>query len=251
MGDLKKFMDGTAAAAASSSSSSSSSTSGSTQLRPAAQQQHINCSGLTLNQVKSFLYQMLRGIAYCHVHSVLHRDLKPQNLLINKEGELKLADFGLARAFGIPVKKLTHEVVTLWYRAPDVLLGSQNYGTAIDMWAVGCIFAEMVTGKPLFPGKTDTIQLLKIFKFLGTPSEVEWPQMPELPKYQTTIRDSVEFSSVQYRSVNLEEFFAGTVMTHEGIDLLRRMLVYNPAHRISATEAMQHPFFADLMAMSA
>lgn len=120
---------------------------------------------LPMEKVKSFLYQQLRGVAYCHAHSVLHRDLKPQNLLINKEGELKLCDFGLARAFGIPVKKLTHEVVTLWYRAPDVLLGSQRYGTAVDIWSVGCIFAEMLTGKPLFPGKTELMQLKKIFQY--------------------------------------------------------------------------------------
>ena len=85
---------------------------------------------------------------------MLHRDLKPQNLLINKKGQLKLADFGLARAFGIPVRSYSHEVVTLWYRAPDVLLGSQNYTTAIDIWSVGCIFAEMVSAKPLFAGTT-------------------------------------------------------------------------------------------------
>jgi cyclin-dependent kinase len=106
-----------------------------------------------------------------HDQSVLHRDLKPQNLLINKEGELKLCDFGLARAFGIPVKRLTHEVVTLWYRSPDVLLGSQKYGTAVDMWSIGCIFAEMALGKPLFSGSTQEIQLENIFQLLGSPNK--------------------------------------------------------------------------------
>jgi cyclin-dependent kinase len=99
------------------------------------------------NIVKSFLYQLLTGVAYCHHHRVLHRDLKPPNLLINREGQLKLADFGLARAFGIPVRSYTHEVVTLWYRAPDVLLGSRKYSTPVDIWSVGCIFAEMANGR--------------------------------------------------------------------------------------------------------
>eukprot|EP00978_Attheya_sp_CCMP212_P014079 scaffold35698_cov63-Attheya_sp.AAC.22 len=104
-------------------------------------------SGLDLPILKSFLYQLLTGVAYCHHHRVLHRDLKPPNLLINREGQLKLADFGLARAFGIPVRSYTHEVVTLWYRAPDVLMGSRRYSTPVDVWSVGCIFAEMANGR--------------------------------------------------------------------------------------------------------
>ena len=103
--------------------------------------------GLEPGILKSFLYQLLRGVGYCHHHRVLHRDLKPQNLLINREGELKLADFGLARAFGIPVRSYTHEVVTLWYRAPDVLMGSRKYSTPVDIWSIGCIFAEMSSGR--------------------------------------------------------------------------------------------------------
>eukprot|EP00918_Siedleckia_nematoides_P030671 GHVU01066427.1.p1 GENE.GHVU01066427.1~~GHVU01066427.1.p1 ORF type:complete len:198 (+),score=16.82 GHVU01066427.1:153-746(+) len=97
--------------------------------------------GLDQPTARSFLFQLLRGVGYCHKHRVLHRDLKPQNLLINREGSLKLADFGLARAFGIPVRSYTHEVVTLWYRAPDVLMGSRSYSTPVDIWSVGCIFA--------------------------------------------------------------------------------------------------------------
>lgn len=104
-------------------------------------------SGLDIPILKSFLYQLLMGVAYCHHHRVLHRDLKPPNLLINREGQLKLADFGLARAFGIPVRSYTHEVVTLWYRAPDVLMGSRKYSTPVDIWSIGCIFAEMVNGR--------------------------------------------------------------------------------------------------------
>lgn len=94
---------------------------------------------------QSYMYQLLEGIAYCHVHRVLHRDLKPQNLLIDNRGHIKLADFGLARAFSIPVRTYTHEVVTLWYRAPEILLGAKSYSTAVDVWSLGCIFFEMVS----------------------------------------------------------------------------------------------------------
>ncbi|NXN72811.1 CDK5 kinase, partial [Himantopus himantopus] len=95
---------------------------------------------------QSFMYQLLKGLAFCHSRNVLHRDLKPQNLLINRNGELKLADFGLARAFGIPVRCYSAEVVTLWYRPPDVLFGAKLYSTSIDMWSAGCIFAGSATG---------------------------------------------------------------------------------------------------------
>lgn len=123
---------------------------------------------IDLDVVKSFMYQLLRGLAFCHSHNVLHRDLKPQNLLINKNGELKLADFGLARAFGIPVKCYSAEVVTLWYRPPDVLFGAKLYTTSIDMWSAGCIFAELAnSGRPLFPGSDVDDQLKRIFKLLG------------------------------------------------------------------------------------
>lgn len=97
---------------------------------------------------------MIKGVEYCHSRRILHRDLKPQNLLIDESRKLKLADFGLARAFGIPLRCYTHEVVTLWYRAPEILMGSRHYSTAVDMWSIGCIFAEMVLKKPLFPGNT-------------------------------------------------------------------------------------------------
>ncbi|CAE7739778.1 CRK2 [Symbiodinium sp. CCMP2592] len=154
--------------------------------------------GLDPATTKSFLYQLLRGIAYCHAHRVLHRDLKPQNLLINREGSLKLADFGLARAFGIPVRSYTHEVVTLWYRAPDVLMGSRKYSTPVDIWSVGCIFAEMVNGRPLFPGDTDANQLQKIFKILGTPSESTWPTITELPDWKP---DFQQFEPQAWKSI--------------------------------------------------
>lgn len=114
--------------------------------------------------IKQLMYHLFKGISYCHKHRVLHRDLKPQNLLINKKGELKLADFGLARAFGVPVRSYSHEVVTLWYRAPDVLLGSRHYTTAIDIWSIGCIMAELISSRPLFPGTSVKDQMHRITK---------------------------------------------------------------------------------------
>ena len=115
--------------------------------------------------VKSYLHQICQGIMYCHQRRTMHRDLKPQNLLIDKNGVIKLADFGLARAFGIPIRVYTHEVVTLWYRAPEVLLGAQRYSCAIDIWSIGCIFSEMATRRPLFHGDSEIDQLFKIFRY--------------------------------------------------------------------------------------
>lgn len=193
---------------------------------------------LPIATVKSFLYQLLRGIAFCHDRRVLHRDLKPQNLLINKDGDLKLADFGLARAFGIPVRSYTHEVVTLWYRAPDVLMGSRKYSTPVDIWSVGCIFGEMVTGRPLFPGSSEQDQLTRIFKLLGTPSDKTWPDIMHLPEYKP---DWQQFPP-QPLSVAVPN------LDPSGLELLSMMLQYNPHDRVTAKAAMSHPFFNDLPA---
>ncbi|KAG7531296.1 hypothetical protein FFLO_04474 [Filobasidium floriforme] len=189
--------------------------------------------GLSDLMVKKFTYQLIKGLYYCHAHRVLHRDLKPQNLLIDKEGNLKLADFGLARAFGIPLRTYTHEVVTLWYRAPEVLLGSRHYSTAIDMWSVGCIFAEMAMRQPLFPGDSEIDEIFRIFRVLGTPNDEIWPGVSTLPDYKP--------SFPKWNAVDLER--AVPTLDAQGIDLLARTLVYDPAHRISAKRALQHDYF--------
>lgn len=151
---------------------------------------------LDMKTTKALMRQLLYGVGFCHHHRVLHRDLKPQNLLINKKEELKLADFGLARSTDIPVREYSLDVVTLWYRAPDILLGSRQYTSAIDMWSVGCIFAEMISGYPIFPGQNEQDQLLRIFKILGTPSQPTWPSLVDLPSYKTDfpIYESTELS---------------------------------------------------------
>lgn len=207
--------------------------------------------GLEEGIMKSFLYQLLRGVAYCHHHRVLHRDLKPQNLLINREGELKLADFGLARAFGIPVRSYTHEVVTLWYRAPDVLLGSRKYSTPVDIWSIGCIFAEMCNGRPLFPGNSDTNQLERIFLKLGVPDEEHYPGIVELPDW-AKVKSKIYSSSSSSKRTKVSEsnirrlVKSDRMITPEGINLLGLMMKYDPGKRISARAAMEHPYFADL-----
>lgn len=172
---------------------------------------------------------------------MLHRDLKPPNLLINREGQLKLADFGLARAFGIPVRSYTHEVVTLWYRAPDVLLGSRKYSTPVDIWSVGCIFAEMANGRPLVAGTSEEDQLDRIFRLLGTPNVQDFPGIVELPEYSPD-----RFPPYPPPRGGL----ASLVPTLDplGVDLLNRMLQYDPARRITAQDALEHSFFADMKA---
>jgi len=167
---------------------------------------------------------------------VLHRDLKPQNLLINTKGQLKLADFGLARAFGIPVNTFSNEVVTLWYRAPDVLLGSRTYNTSIDIWSAGCIMAEMYTGRPLFPGTTNDDQLQKIFRLMGTPSERSWPGISQFPEY----KGNFHVYATQPLGVLLPQ------IDQLGLDLLGKMLALRPELRISAEAALRHQWFNDL-----
>jgi len=192
--------------------------------------------GLPEPLVKSYLKQLLEGIAYCHSHRVLHRDLKPQNLLIDSTGRIKLADFGLARAFGVPVRTYTHEVVTLWYRAPEILLGSKFYSTSVDTWSLGCIFAEMLTRRPLFPGDSEIDQLFRIFRTLGTPDESTWPGVSNLPDYKPVFPrwDPQSLSAV-----------LPPTLSQEGRDIFCRLLVYNPSKRISAKQGLGHPYLQD------
>lgn len=184
-------------------------------------------------QARSFCYQMQRGIAYCHERYILHRDLKPQNILICENGDLKLADFGLARTFSVPIASYSKDVVTLWYRPPDVLMGSTKYGTSIDIWSAGCIFAEMVSGRPLFPSQNAKEQIIRIFKILGTPTLAIWPGMKDLPEYTPDLP--------MFPPRNLADYVPA--LDQQGLDLLIRMIRYNPDERISAANSLRHPYF--------
>ncbi|KAJ6012587.1 hypothetical protein N7522_002942 [Penicillium canescens] len=188
--------------------------------------------GLGDAMVKKFMAQLVEGIRYCHSRRILHRDLKPQTLLIDRDGNLKLADFGLARAFGVPLRTYTHEVVTLWYRCPEILLGGRQYSTGVDMWSVGAIFAEMYTRKPLFRGDSEIDEIFKIFRVLGTPDEELWPGVTSFPDYKGT------FPKWKRPDASIDPG-----MEPAGLELLEDLLQYDPAHRLSAKQACMHPYF--------
>ncbi|XP_078094735.1 cyclin-dependent kinase 11B isoform X11 [Mustelus asterias] len=188
-------------------------------------------------EVKTLMIQLLKGVRHLHDNWILHRDLKTSNLLLSHSGILKIGDFGLAREYGSPLKPYTPVVVTLWYRTPELLLGAKEYSTAIDLWSVGCIFAEFLTQKPLFPGKSEIDQINKIFKELGTPSEKIWPGYNELPAVK-------KMTFTEYPFNNLRKRF-GALLSDQGFDLMNKFLTYCPAKRITAEEALKHEYFRE------
>ncbi|KQK00216.1 cyclin-dependent kinase G-1 [Brachypodium distachyon] len=196
------------------------------------------------SEVKCLMLQLLEGVKYLHDNWVIHRDLKTSNILLNNRGELKICDFGLSRQYGSPLKPYTQLVVTLWYRAPELLLGAKEYSTAIDMWSLGCIMAELLTKKPLFNGKRDIDQLSKIIQMLGTPNESIWPGYSKLPGARA------KFPKQPYNKLREKfpavSFTGGLTLSEAGFDLLNRMLTYDPETRISADAALNHEWFREV-----
>lgn len=204
-----------------------------------ARKQHFRQS-----EVKCLMLQLLEGVKYLHDNWVLHRDLKTSNLLLNNKGQLKICDFGMSRRYSSPLKPYTSLVVTLWYRAPELLLGAQEYSTAVDMWSVGCIMAELLTNKPLFDGKSEVEQLDKIFRTLGTPNDKIWPEYSQLPGFK------FNFVQQPYNQLHKKfpraSFTGSPALSESGLDLLSRLLTYNPEMRITAEEALDHPWFREV-----
>lgn len=191
---------------------------------------------LSQMQIKKLMKQLLEGIVHCHNRRIIHRDLKPQNLLIDPvSGDLKIADFGLARAFSVPIRTLTHEIETLWYRAPEILLGQKEYSLGVDTWAMGCIFAELHERRPLFIGDSEIDQIFKIFQFHGTPTEKEWPGVSQIPDFKP--------SFPKFKGTNPYDVVKH--MTPDAVDLMMRLIALDPAKRITAVEALKHRYFTD------
>lgn len=191
------------------------------------------------SEIKTLLLQLTSAVDYLHRNWILHRDLKTSNLLMNNRGQMKVADFGMARYYGDPPPKLTQLVVTLWYRAPELLLGAEKYGAEIDLWSVGCIFGELLTKNPLLQGKNEVDQLSKIFELCGIPTEATWPGFKRLPNAR-----SLRLPSTSQTAGNvLRAKFP--LLTSVGTALLTSLLSLNPAQRPTASEVLAHPYFGE------
>ncbi|GBP31584.1 hypothetical protein EVAR_78163_1 [Eumeta japonica] len=178
---------------------------------------------LTPANVKAYIIMTLKGLEYLHQNWILHRDLKPNNLLINREGVLKIGDFGLAKAFGSPSRINTHQVVTRWYRSPELLFGARHYGTGVDMWAIGCILAELLLRVPFLPGESDLDQLSRIFQGMkGLPDYVQFKQFP---------------------AQQLRHIFSAA--SDDLIQLMEKLLALYPPARCNCTEALQMSYFSN------
>ncbi|TFK69407.1 CMGC/CDK/CDK8 protein kinase [Pluteus cervinus] len=200
--------------------------------------------------LKSLIYQLFNGLLYLHSCHILHRDLKPANILITASGVVKIGDLGLARLVYQPLQALIagdRVVVTIWYRAPELLMGAKHYNKAIDCWAVGCVMAELASLRPIFKGEEAKLdskknlpfqrdQLLKIFEVLGTPDEKDWPGVTDMPEYASMKR-------LDPFANRLSEWCRTRIQTPSGVDLLRQLFAYDPDSRLTAKEALEHKWF--------
>ncbi|CAH1640575.1 unnamed protein product [Spodoptera littoralis] len=192
----------------------------------------------SVEHVKCLMTQLLSAVQHLHNHHVIHRDLKSNNILLSNEGVLKLADFGMAREYEFPPREYTPDVVTRWYRAPELLLLSKEYSAPVDMWSVGCIFAELITLRPLFPGRCELDQITKIFMDMGTPSDTIWPGYSALPMVRNIVFDD-------YPPGGLRKKISRNLLSEEGLSLLQGFLTYDPAKRTTAAAALEHPYFKE------
>ncbi|KAL2815292.1 kinase-like domain-containing protein [Aspergillus granulosus] len=197
------------------------------------------------SEIKTLLLQFISGLDFLHSQWIMHRDLKTSNLLMNNRGELKIADFGMARYYGDPPPKLTQLVVTLWYRSPELLLGAETYGPEIDMWSLGCIFGELLTKEPLLQGKNEVDQVSKIFALTGPPTQQTWPGFRSLPNAKS-LRLSPTYPSAQTSTMPpLLPRAKFPFLTTAGLQLLSSLLALNPASRPTASECLKHPYFRE------
>jgi len=188
-------------------------------------------------QVKCLMLQVLKGLEFMHSKYIAHRDLKVSNLLLTDEGVLKIADFGLARSFGTPRKPSTPKVVTLWYRAPEVLFGDRIHTTAMDLWSAGCVLSELLLHDPLFPARTELELIDKIIDTIGSPNETIWPGYSELPL--------VKGRSLRQQPYNNLKSKFPWWNSDAGFRLLNNMLAYCPEKRITAAAALKHQYFKE------
>ncbi|XP_059479517.1 cyclin-dependent kinase 7 [Neocloeon triangulifer] len=189
---------------------------------------------LTPANIKAYMVMTLQGLEYLHMNWILHRDLKPNNLLLDSNGILKIGDFGLAKFYGSPNRQYTHQVVTRWYRCPELLFGARLYGVGVDMWAVGCILAELLLRIPFLPGDTDLDQLTKIFQALGTPTDESWPGLSQMPDY-IVFKPQI--------GTPLRHIF--TAAGDDLIFLLEKLLSLSPLERYNCTQCLKLPYFTN------